>query len=76
MNSQKQTDTNTYVSIPFKMTRKNTAMLTMRGVLSQKQGNSWITYTKTEDTGLTAGCNVTYYWSIGRLPEGEYKYEL
>ena len=72
----KQTDTNTHVSIPFKMTRKNTTMLTMRGTLSQKKGNEWVTYTKTEDTGLTAGCNVTHYWPIGKLPEGEYKYEL
>ena len=71
-----QTDTSVYISIPFKITRKNTAFLTMRGTLYQKQGNNWIEYTKTSDTGLTAGCNVTYYWSIGRLPEGQYKYEL
>ena len=71
-----QVDTNTYVSIPFKLTRKNTAFLTMRGTVYQKKDGNWVEYAKTEDTGQTAGCNTVNYWSIGRVPEGEYKYEL
>ena len=75
-NFEDQTDTNVYVSIPFKLTRKNTAYLTMRGVLKQKQGNNWVEYSKTEDTGITVACNTINYWPLGRLPEGEYQYEI
>jgi hypothetical protein len=73
---EKQIDTNTYASIPFKVTRKNTAMLIMRGTLYTKKNGQWSKYTETPDTGISANCNVNYYWSVGRLPEGEYRYEL
>ena len=71
-----QTDSSTYVSIPFKLTRKNTPYLKMRGTLYKKQNNDWVKHAETDSTGLQVPCNVISYWSIGRLPEGQYKYEM
>ncbi len=75
-NLESQIDTNTYVSIPFKLTQKGTTMLAMRGTLYQKKNGQWEVHSETPDVGISASCNITFYWSVGRLPEGEYKYEL
>ena len=69
-------DTNTYVSIPFKVTSKIANYFLVRGTIYVNNSGSWEEYKTTSAAGLQTQVNSTSYWSIGKLPEGNYKYVL
>lgn len=70
-------DTDTYISIPFRTYTKVANYLTMKGELYKKSENDkWTLFKSTSGTGISCSVGVINYWSIGKIEQGEYKYEL
>lgn len=73
---EKTPDSNSYVSIPFKVFSKVDTYFIVTGTLYQKnQAGTWIEY-KSNPEGVRVARNVSSYWSVGKLPVGTYKYRL
>ena len=70
-------NTETYLTIPFKITTKVANYVLMRGKLFKKNENGeYELYRETDVSGISTTVNIINYWSIGVVPEGTYKYEL
>lgn len=74
-------NTNMYLSIPYRVSGKNTSLLLMKGILYKVSNygasNEALTeYTKTPDAGVQSTVGVTSYWFVGKLAAGTYKYSM
>lgn len=69
-------NTDTYITIPFRVTTTVANYLTMRGVLYRLDGSNWVEHKTTGTSGISCTNGITGYWSIGYLDQGTYKYEL
>ena len=74
---ERQFDDNTYISIPFRVTSKIANYFTTRGKLYKlNDAGEWELHSETSLLGIECTMNVTSYWSVKKLPVGNYKYEL
>ena len=71
-----QYNNNMYVSIPFKIISKIADYFVMKGELYRDNNGSLELVTKTNDTGISSKVNVVNYWSVGKLPIGNYQYKI
>ena len=70
-------NTETFLTIPFKITTKVAKYVLMRGKLFKKNNDGeYELYKETDISGISSTVNVVNYWSIGIVPEGTYRYEL
>lgn len=69
-------DTSMFISIPFVVSTKVATYLTAHGILYKQTNGQWVQHRQTSPTGISCSVGVTGYWSIGKLDEGVYKYEL
>ena len=70
-----------YLSIPYRVSGKNTSLLLMKGTLYKVSNygasNETLTeYAKTPDAGVQSTVGVTSYWFVGKLAAGTYKYSM
>lgn len=69
-------NTDTYITIPFRVSTTVANYLTMRGTLFKLENGSWTEVKTTGTSGISCTNGITGYWSIGYLEQGTYKYEL
>ena len=74
-------NTNTSLSIPYRVSGKNVSTLLMRGTLysvsNYGTASESLTAVKTTPTsGVQSTVGITSYWFVGRLEAGTYKYEM
>ena len=74
-------NTNTSLSIPYRVSGKNVSTLLMRGTLykvtNYGQPSESLTSVKTTPTsGVQSTVGITSYWFVGKLDAGTYKYEM
>lgn len=69
-------DTNTYISIPFRVYSKVSKYLTMKAKLYKKNGENWDLFKSVSGTGISCTVGIVTYWSIGKIEQGQYKYEM
>lgn len=74
-------NTNTSLSIPYRVSGKNVSTLLMRGTLYSvaNYGTSSETLTSVKTTpssGVKSTVGITSYWFVGKLDAGTYKYEM
>ena len=69
-------NSNTYIQVPFKIVTKVSNFLLMRGKLYKKENEQWVVKKETPTEGKLCMMNVTDYWALGILEEGNYKIEL
>ena len=71
-------NTETYLTIPFRITTKVANYVLMRGKLYKKNPDTgeFELLKETPTSGISATVNVTGYWSVGLVEDGTYRYEL
>lgn len=72
---------NTYLSIPYRVSGKNTSLLLMKGTLYKVSNygtpsESLIVQATTPTSGIQSTVGLTSYWFVGRLPSGTYLYDM
>jgi hypothetical protein len=71
-----QTDNQTYLSIPFKITSKIANYFVMRGKIEQEVNGEWKVVKSTSGNGITSAVNIINYWSVGKMDLGNYRITL
>lgn len=74
-------NTNTSLSIPYRVSGKNVSTLLMRGTLYSvanygQQNESLTSVMTTPASGVQSTVGITFYWFVGKLNAGTYKYEM
>jgi len=71
-----QTDNQTYLTIPFKVTSKIANYFVVRGKIEQNKDGKWEIVKSTSGNGITSAVNILNYWSVGKMPIGDYRITL
>lgn len=69
-------NTDSYISIPFKVVTKVANYLLVRGSVLKYVNDEWVPFKDTGSEGIQCTMNVTNFFSVGMVDAGRYKYEL